>query len=270
MQPVATLVPPSPVTYCRLARDGSRLFITRTAEDKSFTAEVWDVPAQKLLFALPRQSGPGAACLAEASPDMRLVATNPCEQEYSTTFTLWDVASGDRLRSWSTGHEPIHSTYDPRWYGVNYYVFSADGSRLVTAGIDGTTRVWDTATNRVEFILRGHSSEVVAAEFSPDGQRLATAGWDNTARIWDLTPGASAGKEIVHIKQDNAVEAIAFSPDGAELATGTVAGAIELWDALDGGRLLSLKGNPGGILYLVFSPDGTRLFSLAEDLYTRL
>ena len=266
MQLVATLTTPSPVTYCRLGQDGARLLITRVGEDGSYVAEVWDVPAQKLLFALP-QGASSVVCLTEASPDMKLVATLPCD---SVEMTLWEVSSGSQLFTWSTGHAPIHSTNNPTWYGIDYFVFNADGTRLVTAGIDGTVRVWDTATGQAQFILMGHDGQVLAAEFAPDGQRLATCGWDNTIRIWDLTPGANAGKEIVHIERDNSVVGVAFSPDGERLATGTLDGAIELWDALDGGLLLSLKGNPGGGGLLVFTSDGEHLFSQANDSQTRL
>jgi len=269
MQPLATLTTPSPVTFCRLGRDGARLYIEGTDDDGSFFAEVWNVPAQRLLFALPAQAGPGAACRGDASPDMGLVVTRPCGQEHSATLTLWDVASGSQVLTWSTGHALTRSNWDPNSYGINWAEFSAGGDRLVTTGVDGTVRVWDAATGQPQFILTGHTDEVLTARFSPDGQRLATGGRDNTARIWDLAPGSTAGKEIVRIERDSEVQVLAFSPDGERLATGTLDGAIELWDAADGWQLLSLKGSPGWP-DLVFAPDGTRLFSAADDSRTRL
>jgi WD40 repeat protein/DNA-binding SARP family transcriptional activator len=269
MQPLATLTTPSPVTFCRLGRDGARLYIEGTDDDGSLFAEVWNVPAQRLLFALPAQAGPGAACWGDASPDMGLVVTRPCGQEHSATLTLWDVASGSQVLTWSTGHALTRSNWEPNSYGINWCEFSAGGDRLVTTGVDGTVRVWDAATGQPRFILTGHTDEVLTARFSPDGQRLATGGRDNTARIWDLAPGSTAGKEIVRIERDSEVQALAFSPDGERLATGTLDGAIELWDAADGGQLLSLKGSPGWP-DLVFAPDGTRLFSAADDSRTRL
>ncbi len=269
MQPVATLAAPSPVTYCRLGRDGARLFITRAGDDGSFVAEVWDVPANRLLFAVPREANP-APCYYEASSDMRLVATASCAKDTSPTLAVWDVTSGSKAHAWPSGHAPLQSPSMPSLFGIYDLAFSADGTRLATAGVDGTVRVWDTATGQAQFILTGHSGEVEVAGFSPDGQRLATGGIDNTARIWDLAPGPTAGKEIVRIEQDSLTEAVAFSPDGGELATGTLAGSIVLWDASDGRRLLSLPGSPGEIYYLVFSPDGTRLFSQAYDYVTRL
>jgi WD40 repeat protein len=270
MQPLTTLDVPSPVTYCRLGRDGARLFTTRDAGDGSALAEVWDVPAQRLLFATPREAGP-QVCWADASPDMRLVFTEPCEEETATTLTLWDVASGRVTLTLPTGHAPLQSTSDPAKFGIMWARFSADGSRLVTAGVDGTARVFDTASGEAQFVLTGHDGQVMAAEFSPDGQRLATARDDNTARIWDLAPGPAAGQELVRIEHDTSVQGIAFSADGEALATGSLDGTIALWNARHGGRILNLRGSSGEIYYLVFSPDGARLFSETDgDWHTRL
>src|SRR5207248_2471555 len=69
--------------------------------------------------------------------------------------------------------------------GVNSAVFSADGSRIVTASADHTARVWDAASGRSLAVLRGHTSQVTSAAFSGDGTRIVTASDDKTARLWD-------------------------------------------------------------------------------------
>jgi WD40 repeat protein len=268
MQPLVNLTTPSPVTFCRLGRDGARLFITRAGDDGSTVFEVWDLPAQRRLFAAPCEAGP-EVCSGDASPDLRFVFTAKALSEAGATLTLWDVASGRVALSLSTGHAPLPSPSRPGLEGgIAYGVFSADGSRLVTAGIDGTARVFDTASGEMQFVLTG-DEELICAEFSPDGQRLATGGVDGTARIWDLASGATAGPELVRAEHD--VYAIAFSPDGAKLATSTLDGTIALWNAGDGGRLLSLSGSRAQVRGLAFSPDGTRLFSEDwQDRQTRL
>jgi WD40 repeat protein len=37
-------------------------------------------------------------------------------------------------------------------------VFSADGSKIVTASEDNTTRIWDSSTGEVFAVFRGHVS----------------------------------------------------------------------------------------------------------------
>jgi len=261
IQPLDTTTIPPPISYCRLGRDGERLFVQRYAEDGSTVAEVWDLPTQRLLFATPREAAP-EVCWGDASPDIRLVVTGPCEMQASTTLTLWDVGAGRRVFSWSTGHALLESPTSPTLAGALLWsAFSTDGSRLVTAGVDGTARVWDTASGEAQFILTGHGAQIWYAEFSPDGQRLATAGGDGSARIWDLASGRAAGKELVRIVRDSFVDQLAFSPDGERLATGTMDGTIELWNAADGGRLLSISAGAEESARFIFSPDGTRLFS---------
>jgi WD40 repeat protein len=65
--------------------------------------------------------------------------------------------------------------------------FSPDAALVAAGGLDGRSRVWDTATGALVAVLTGHAERVSAVEFSPRGDWLATGSWDGTARIWDLT-----------------------------------------------------------------------------------
>jgi WD40 repeat protein len=64
--------------------------------------------------------------------------------------------------------------------------FSADGSRLATAGHDGTVRIWDPTSGEQLLVLHGHDAEVDSIAFSPDGSRLASVGEDGVVRVWAL------------------------------------------------------------------------------------
>src|SRR5207248_10935130 len=56
-------------------------------------------------------------------------------------------------------------------------------TQILTAGADGTARLWDTRTGAALRVLRGHDGRVWSAAFGDSG-RILTAGADGTARIW--------------------------------------------------------------------------------------
>jgi WD40 repeat protein len=65
--------------------------------------------------------------------------------------------------------------------------FAPDG-RLVTAGTDGTARIWDLKHPKATpVVLTGHYGFLSALSFAPDG-RLVTAGGDGKPRVWVLDP----------------------------------------------------------------------------------
>ncbi|MFN9646453.1 MAG: WD40 repeat domain-containing protein [Cyanobacteriota bacterium] len=64
-------------------------------------------------------------------------------------------------------------------------VYSAAGSRIVSAGEDGTVREWESKSGRaIGEPLRGHQGWVRTAVYSADGRRIVSAGEDGTVRQW--------------------------------------------------------------------------------------
>ena len=76
--------------------------------------------------------------------------------------------------------------------------FSPDGSRVVTASLDHTARVWNAETGAEVATLSGHGDWVWTAAFSPDGSRVVTASEDRTARVWDAKTGAVLATLLGH------------------------------------------------------------------------
>ena len=106
------------------------------------------------------------------------------------TVYLRDVEGGEDVALFK-GHEE----------NVTSAQFNADGSQVVTAGEDGTVRVWNSGDRRqYGTMLPGHSSAVAEAAFSPDGryvmttfglrhEALGATGGERSVRIWNKDTG---------------------------------------------------------------------------------
>ena len=102
--------------------------------------------------------------------------------------------------------------------------------------------------------------------------RVITAGQDGTAKIWNSSTG-----ECLHtlscpspINEYNVCSA-AFSADGSRVVTGTYAGLtgagspVTIWDSSTGVRELTLAGHYWGVSWAVYSADGDRIVTAADD-----
>lgn len=101
--------------------------------------------------------------------------------------------------------------------------------------------------------------DVVAVQHWLDEAPVAQRGWE-----WSYLKAAadrSAGSFTAHSKP---LTDMAMSPDGSTLAT-TGGEEIILWDAVSGARLLTLAGHTKSAWNARFSPDGSRIASVASD-----
>ena len=164
------------------------------------------------------------------------------------------------------GHEAV----------IRSAAFSPDGRTLVTASMDGTARLWDTATGKEPVVLRGHEGIVTSAVYSSDGRTVVTVSDDKTARIWDV----ATGREIAILRgHEDAVQLAAFSPDGGSVVTtshndsdmlGTVENAPRVWDAATGKEVAIMRGHDSVVSSVAFSPDGKIVVTASLDRTARL
>jgi WD40 repeat protein len=61
-----------------------------------------------------------------------------------------------------------------------------DGKVLLTAGRDGSIRLWEAATGRERRRYAGHQGAINNLAFSPDGRLLVSVSRDTTAIVWDV------------------------------------------------------------------------------------
>jgi len=151
--------------------------------------------------------------------------------------------------------------------GVSAAAFSPEGLRVVTASIDGPTRIWDAVTGQELARLVGHQDEVLSCSFSPDGKRVVTASSDQRAYIWE----AGTGQEVLCLDgHTDRVVSATFSADGLRVLTASDDGTAGIWDANTGHELVSLDHDEEPVVSAAFSPDGKRVLTTSDEGTTRI
>jgi WD40 repeat protein len=165
-----------------------------------------------------------------------------------------DVSSGKLLKRWEAD--------TTRLYCVDY---SADG-RVLTAGADRTTKLWDPDSAELIRKWEGSTDVVYSAAISADGKTMISGGGDKAVRLWN-DQGA-----VVSVFQPNdfIVRHVGLSDDGRyffssrfdarvrvqERESGRVRmevqGGIRGSDLSRNQKLLATTGN-GGAIALVFA-----------------
>lgn len=248
------------------------------------TIRVWDVASRQEIRAFDDPDGGWDVFFA---PDDGHVA--------SIRGTIWDIASGERVRSLDVRGSRVTFSPDGSWMalvGFNAPIelwdvqtwqvvrelqghtdrvfgiaFSPDSTLLASGSgmgpsdvSDFTVRLWDVEGGRELHVLQGHRGDVHAVAFSPDGTLLASASTDYTVRLWDVQSG-----ELLHtLWHRDGLWDVAFSPDGKLLASAGVEHQVRLWDVVSGRLLRSLR-HDDEVMAVAFSPDGTVLASGGYD-----
>ncbi len=98
--------------------------------------------------------------------------------------------------------------------GVTTVSFSVDDRTIISAGDDGTIRLWDVATGAQRGVHMGHDGRAWTLAISPDGGTIASAGRDRTVKLWDtVAPDEPPRLPIPE------PASLGFLPDGQTLLT---------------------------------------------------
>lgn len=121
------------------------------------------------------------------------------------------IARDTAVELWTpTGTEP-EKTMDGHTGAVLGVAFSSDGSRLVSASLDGTARIWHTDADNSVTTLEGHHGAVMAAAFDDQADRVVTGGIDGAVGVWD----AATGRQLAMVpRHTDAVNDVQFAPGG--------------------------------------------------------
>ena len=151
--------------------------------------------------------------------------------------------------------------------GILGVAYSPDGATLATSSADRTATLWDAATGKQKFVLRGHREDVNCVSFSPDSLRVITGSSDDLSIIWDV----ATGNRIIRAgRHSNNVHSAVFTPNGRRFISGEREELVMMWDAATGEHARTFVGHGGEILSIVPAPDGRTMLTASRDGTARL
>lgn len=128
---------------------------------------------------------------------------------------LWDLA-GYRLVAQLDGH--LGRVFSARFAGDTQ-------DTIVTAGNDGSARLWDSRTGQLKRIFSSATGYLSDAALSPDGSLLVTGGGDGQLRFWDVTT-----ERQLWALQAHRSYIIGIRFDGSGIVTRDFTGDVSRWD----------------------------------------
>ena len=239
--------------------DGQRIALAAHGEGR---VTVWDASSGRQLSEFPIDR-----CCWGIFFDTAGELLGAVEPTAEFSFAVWDVASGERLRS----HRLPIPTYE-----IGGYYVSPDWDRVAIFQPDNSLSIWDLREGSKLFDLPGHSGWV-ELEFSKDGRFLVT--YDNPSGrvlVWD----AATGERMYRIDTGRFINDHAVSPDGRRIALAVDANdagwEVHIWELArlsdddSGAPAVKLSGHPDTIRLIDFSADGRMLASASRDGTSRV
>lgn len=278
-----------PVVRVAFSTDGR--LMASAGRDRTIT--IWQTNTWSIWRNLPGAEWSGSAI--DFSPRLRRVAMAGTKDHLLRVGEVGKGIFGRRLR----GH-------DKR---IRAVAFDPSGQRIVTAGIDGTLRVWDAEGSRDVTRFSGHSLPVSCLTFNSGSTIVVSGSADGTLVFWDaegrtsiravpahggkivriaFLPGgqnvmSAGGDGMVRIWDattglarqtfrcpPDSLECMATAPVSRQLVTGGNDGVIRVRSADSGHEILTMPGHRGTVRAVAFSPDGRSILSAGDDGTVRI
>ncbi len=202
----------------------------------------------------PPTSQPGSAPVGP-SPRSPVASVTPCPGPPP----LWRSVSAPAPPSqlWRCRATLRHQTSP-----VETLVLTPDGQTLISGNQDGTIKLWDLETLKLNAMLGSRSGATLALALTPDGQTLISGNQDGSIHLWDLETGEFFQRLRGHTQ---AVRSLVLSGDGQILISGSSDHTIKRWQ-LPQGELLAAMTTEATVYSLALHPQE---FSLASGGYDR-
>jgi len=181
---------------------------------------------------------------------------------YDGQVQLWDAAS-------RTSRKLVRTRL--MWYKTRFphlLAWSPDCRRLAMPHDNRDIQILDTATGKVERVLRWDSQQLLSLAWSPDGKLLASGGRDGILRLWDPESGAEVSR-MGNLSLNYQINSISWHPDSSELACATSESGVVVW-RFGEDQWRYLPGHTTYVQSVAWSPDGTRIVSADESGSVRI
>jgi WD40 repeat protein len=140
---------------------------------------------------------------------------------------------------------------------VRSAVFSADGSKILTAAADGTIRIWDAASHKLLAEFHVFGGGLNSAALSESGDMIVTASDDGAARVLNAHTGKVTA--VLQPSDGRALANASFSRNGRLIVTAGADGMARIWNAHTGRQVGAPLVDGENLFDAEFSPDGTRV-----------
>jgi WD40 repeat protein/Tfp pilus assembly protein PilF len=181
------------------------------------------------------------------------------------------TTAGTKAVVWSVDDEtPSGPPIEPSGEGdhaLRMARFSPDGNLIVTAGADGTARVWDSHSRKEIATLKKHEGPVTSVRFSANGKLLVTTGADGLIIVWDTAKWEPTGAPII---LPGEVYSAVLGPAGKVVAASSeLSEGVRFFDVESGRAFGDGIDLPSAALSIDLHPDNDKLVVACADSTVR-
>lgn len=174
-------------------------------------------------------------------------------------FTIGKVDTSAVIINLQTGRK-VKTITDSKTIITHDY--SQDGKWMAIAGGDGKISIYDTKTNTLKYILKGHTALVFDLRFSANGTELVSGSWDGTMIVWDFKNESI----IQHVDLGGySPYLVRYSPNDLYVLTGDLGKGVDFWEIDSKQKFRSLIGHTNTISGMEFSKDGSTMVTSSWD-----
>lgn len=203
-----------------------------------------------------------------------------------SSINIFNVMSGELITRLSFNNDmkplldsikaanPKMARYQLSLASADRAIFSSDSKNVLTIS-DSIIKLYDVYTGKLKNIVvlqnNTFTPEIVTRyenfpakntklSVSPNDQFIITSSFGFNPNLWN----AVSGEKIIELKKNNNVEPI-FSPDSKLLAVVTDDNKATIYNTVNGKWIADLKGHTKLINKIVFSTNGSQVFTISYD-----